>query len=282
MSSITQLFRVYHEGFKPPFWVKTYNMNRNEYQNTICYYDADSSLHQVKRLMRYREPVNIAMNRLYSQELLREYFGYARSCYNTTSPNIAVYCHTPCIKFKSKRYIHVLNVIGVALDDPTQPDYQRISSDPSEYKRMVSRVFRKIRYCFYKKPFHTMVLHGFGLGVFSLLAQDLGINAKEVFLECFHDTFNDCHHKKIICNFMPFPIKGYKNIKVPVDKLIFSMQQEDLDGTLFINAWDAFSLIGNGNSNDPSLDGHFGRMTCMSVLGWSITNPCIQYEAVPL
>lgn len=281
MSLIAKLFDVYDEGFKPPFWVKTYNMNRNEYQNTICYYDADSPLDAVKRLMKYREPVNIAMQRYYSKKLLKEYFGYSRSCYDTTSPNIAVYCQTPCIKFKSKRYIHVLNVIGVALDDAEQPDYERVSTDPDEYKRMVSRVFRKIRYCFYHRPFHTMVLHGFGLGVFSALAPELGIDAKEVFLECFHDSFHDCQ-KDIVCNYMPFKIKGYTNIKVPVDELIFSMDQEDLDGTLFINAWDAFSMIGNGNSKDASLDGHFGRMTCMSVLGWSITNPCIQYQAVPL
>ena len=42
--------------------------------------------------------------------------------------------------------------------------------------------------------------------------------------------------------------------------------------TLYINAWDPWSIIGNGNAGDTSLDGYWGRNSNMSVLGWSMTN----------
>lgn len=53
-----------------------------------------------------------------------------------------------------------------------------------------------------------------------------------------------------------------------------------LDNTLFVNAWDPHSIIGNGNYNDPSLDGYWGRYTNMSVLGWGFTNPEMTYVPV--
>jgi hypothetical protein len=53
-----------------------------------------------------------------------------------------------------------------------------------------------------------------------------------------------------------------------------------LDNTLFVNAWDPHSIIGNGNYNDPSLDGYWGRISNMSVLGWGFTNPEMTYVPV--
>jgi hypothetical protein len=44
------------------------------------------------------------------------------------------------------------------------------------------------------------------------------------------------------------------------------------ENTLYINAWDPWSIIGNGNEGDRSLDGYWGRNSNMSVLGWSMTN----------
>jgi hypothetical protein len=49
--------------------------------------------------------------------------------------------------------------------------------------------------------------------------------------------------------------------------------EEDYKTTLYVNAWDPWSLIGNGNNRDRSLDGSWGRCSNMSVLGWYLTNP---------
>lgn len=54
----------------------------------------------------------------------------------------------------------------------------------------------------------------------------------------------------------------------------------DLEETVLVNAWDPWSLIGNGNVFDNSLDGYWGRCSNMAVLGWLRTNPDMQFVAV--
>ena len=57
------------------------------------------------------------------------------------------------------------------------------------------------------------------------------------------------------------------------------------DNTLFINAWDPWSMIGNGNKADKSLDGYWGSVSNMAYLGWPFTNFNLEkeeaYVAVP-
>jgi hypothetical protein len=52
------------------------------------------------------------------------------------------------------------------------------------------------------------------------------------------------------------------------------------DNILWVNAWDPFSMLGNGNYSDPSTDGYFGRKTAIAVIGWPVTNPAIGFGAV--
>ena len=40
----------------------------------------------------------------------------------------------------------------------------------------------------------------------------------------------------------------------------------------FINAWDCWSIPGNGNNMDNSLDGYIGRNTQIAINGTSLTN----------
>ena len=44
----------------------------------------------------------------------------------------------------------------------------------------------------------------------------------------------------------------------------------DQSQTLFINAWDPWSVVGNGNASDNSLDGYVGRS---SNVGIFLTKP---------
>mmetsp|Transcript_36924 Transcript_36924/g.88323 ORF Transcript_36924/g.88323 Transcript_36924/m.88323 type:complete len:395 (+) Transcript_36924:151-1335(+) len=56
--------------------------------------------------------------------------------------------------------------------------------------------------------------------------------------------------------------------------------EDAMERTLFINAWDPWSLVGNGNENDHSVDGFYGRQSALSLLAWPITNSFIQYRKV--
>jgi hypothetical protein len=48
--------------------------------------------------------------------------------------------------------------------------------------------------------------------------------------------------------------------------------------SLYVNAWDPWSIVGNGNASDFSFDGFIGRATAGSILCWPLTCPNIQYK----
>ena len=48
--------------------------------------------------------------------------------------------------------------------------------------------------------------------------------------------------------------------------------------TLLVNAWDCWSVPGNGNGADDSLDGFIGRRTNIGVVGTSLTNPYLKMD----
>jgi hypothetical protein len=55
-----------------------------------------------------------------------------------------------------------------------------------------------------------------------------------------------------------------------------------IEQTLFINAWDPWSLVGNGNEMDHSVDGFYGRQSALALLCWPVTNPHLQYKRIEL
>lgn len=286
MTTIQKLFDTYLEGFAPPQWIKKFIFSDKYLKSTVCYYDKGNKKEEVEQLLTLREPVNINMIQLYHEDLLMDYFGYKKSVYDSNSPNIAVYCYTP-IKIKTiKSNIHVLNVIGVALDNMKQPDFIRIvEKGRDEYIKMVCLVFKKIKYCFMTKNFKRLVLHGFGLGNYAKYATMLGIDVHKVFQVAFNEIFADINPKwgkEIVFNnidiIVDYPVIHQDKY---LDALILKYRKENqLEHTLFINAWDPFSMIGNGNEMDDSLDGYFGRISAMSILGWPITNKQLSYQEV--
>jgi len=52
----------------------------------------------------------------------------------------------------------------------------------------------------------------------------------------------------------------------------------DLNDALFINAWDCWSVPGNGNNQDNSLDGFIGGNTQIGINGTSLTNPYLDLD----
>jgi len=119
-------------------------------------------------------------------------------------------------------------------------------------------------------------MSGFGLGVFSSLCKELNIDCYKIYKKCFIKYFGESKKKKNL-NLLPFEMdkKNFININEDIYDLIEKTQ--NLDKVLFVNAWDPYSLVGNGNNMDNSLDGYFGRISAMSILCWSITNLKIKF-----
>ena len=69
---------------------------------------------------------------------------------------------------------------------------------------------------------------------------------------------------------------------VPKDFFNSKLSEPQIQEILFVNAWDPWSMVGNGNESDGSLDGYYGRSTNMAVLSWPLTNPNFQFCAVTL
>ena len=61
-----------------------------------------------------------------------------------------------------------------------------------------------------------------------------------------------------------------------------SKWSKNLKTTLFVNAWDCWSMLGNGNFGDKSADGFWGRTTAISLLGWPGSNSQIKRQPVEI
>lgn len=309
-------YLIYVVGYNPPLWVG--NKKYQDYvwrygSETIVYYDKQYNLDDIKKLAKEREPTNITLTRIYSQNLLKEAYGYEICPYNEIfHPNIAIYCHTPiCMTADmtpnyTPKYIHVLSVYGLAFDSEEQPDYKRYmtiaeNKRAEEFKKEMTCMFNKIVHCFKTKKFKYLLMHGVGMGVFNTFAMNLGIHSVDIFIGCCVEhlgpLFNDNDTKTLYLNFPP-PKKGVPMITQEIINIKFSEHKNihykgrnfpdiigdfsngELSDMLVINAWDPFSVVGNGNAGDISLDGFIGKHTAAGILSWPIFNEKIKYEAL--
>jgi len=302
------LFNGYNlPKFAFPRWCfdQTYvNMHNSLAKKTIVFYDRDDSNRflDVKKTVAQREPVNIGMDTdAYNKTHLYKHFGYQRSYYREyyakhkdLAPNIAIYCETPATTYSPENDIvaldpanmvilRVLNVVAYGFDSPKQPDHKKIKTK-TELKRRKRYIFDKILACVQhfresNCPIKWLFLPKFGTGAFAganefvvdvfdelcaeyvPLLQDAGVDEVETGL-----IFNDG-------DYFGNTLKPYTTWKKHATSEI------PLKSRLYINAWDPHSIIGNGNFNDVSLDGYFGRCTAMSLLGWSKTNPFLRYKS---
>jgi hypothetical protein len=107
------------------------------------------------------------------------------------------------------------------------------------------------------------------------ILNNLNINTKITF-----DDKNSIDNKYYVPNII-YNISQINTLDNSINKsLLQDLKTPTLKNTLFINAWDPHSIIGNGNSNDNSLDGYWGHISNMSVLGWGFTNPEMTYVPV--
>eukprot|EP00756_Hemistasia_phaeocysticola_P035042 Hpha_TRINITY_DN16558_c1_g7::TRINITY_DN16558_c1_g7_i1::g.135468::m.135468 len=156
--NIKALRACYIEKMAFPSWVRTdhphYPPRHYDWESTKVYYgaaaDASETEHlrlraDATKLLLGREPANIDCEGYYHKERLMVLTGRAQSEYYLQfkeSPkrlptNVAVYCYSPLVDQESsgvaadpcrnlvpKRHVHIMNVVGPAFDDRSQPDYQ--------------------------------------------------------------------------------------------------------------------------------------------------------------
>mmetsp|Transcript_21081 Transcript_21081/g.60843 ORF Transcript_21081/g.60843 Transcript_21081/m.60843 type:complete len:402 (+) Transcript_21081:117-1322(+) len=234
-------------------------------------------------------------------------------------PNIAIMCPTPVVSGlpgpdaaadegqaqsirDANNRVHVLSVIAYAFDSPQQPDQQHFlerhgSITAAKRKELVGRferIFDKIFAASLHYNRSVVVLSKFGAGAFAEnfpgdLFRDVWLPAFGAALEAWKGRLKSAGVTELslmggeaddvfvaavrahgfssqLYSYFPDPIRQELGAK--------------LARAVLVNAWDSWSLIGNGNFADRSLDGFVGRATALAVLGWPVTNPYLQHNLV--
>ena len=307
------LRNIYKTKFAFPEWVSVQEQKQvDERMAMACvYYPKGSTRSFVEMCVKQREPVNIAwdtnveLGREYDQGLMYQYFGWKKGYYGrhyeekkNLCPNMAVYTRAQYRNQDIDTNLHIINVIGLALDSTFQPDYQFYvklnASDtlviPMMQKHYV-KAFQFIFRCAQDTRCETVVMSKFGCDnfskLFNTLVKDKSLSFEESVWRPALTTFYDTYTGDVNMIFMAGPhvtrkkpVFTYENTPFynkgtfdDVVKLIHKSNTKDLCSVLFVNAWDPWSVPGNGNAGDNSLDGWIGRSTDISILGTAITNP---------
>jgi hypothetical protein len=262
----------------PDLW-KTFDFDK-----TIVYYNKESDLSDVQLLVKEREPCNIGMNRFYSHKLLKKTFGYQYGAYqkstvNKLMPNIAIYCKATVSLPSGYKKAHVINLIGYAFDTKKQPDsiyFQNrdLSLLVDKYHDMWKKAY--VCACDLKEKGEINKIKIYNVGGVSFAGKYGAIFHEKIFEPAFLPLLPLFEKEGINVLGYNLDTKDFDGGHIP------NILDEDVDmeHTLYVNAWDPWSLIGNGNNGDGSLDGYWGGCSNMAVLGWSLTNPLINYRAV--
>ena len=185
--------------------------------------------------------------------------------------------------------------MGYAFDNRRQPDYHyfvyKNKLDTDKLFEHMCKVFRKIFCCAIEQRCRRIILCKFGCTNFCRGSDyDFCDDVNDIYDEALYQVLQDMdrdlhdnHIDEISClgKDLSYIIKQFKSFNYAgrIPKMIFEDRHlRDLRNTLFVNAWDPWSMVGNGNGADHSLDGFFGRSTAMAILCWPLTNPDIKYQ----
>jgi hypothetical protein len=211
---------------------------------------------------------------------------------------LAVYAH--CVISSKPRElihsknVHVINSIGFAFDDERQPDYKyymRVFTDDKKAELMtaLTNVFRLVFACAGKHAFRKVCICYLGGGAFKALFKPKPNAYLDFFMQALRNATEELDNRGIVLNEMN--IMGGDNVTDVHDEIRKMLQEEPYksrirssakvgnipqildEETLFMNAWDPHSVVGNGNEADNSLDGYFGRLSNLALLCTPATNP---------
>lgn len=281
LSIAKQIYNVYIPSYHFPEWVLDPQIWETfDFHKTVVYYDKEENIEDVHLMIKEREPCNISMRRIYFEDKLQELFGWKHGAYRKSTPdklmpNIAIYCHALVFLPTGYKKIHVINLTGYAFDEMHQPDYiyfktKSITHIVEKYHKMWLKAFYAALDLKKASKINKIKIFNVGGGAFA---------------GPYFETFIETIFEPAFLPLMPFferagiEVLGYdtqtKEFNGGYIPNILNTDK-DVETTLYVNAWDPWSLIGNGNERDRSLDGYWGRCSNMAVLGWSETNPYIR------
>lgn len=289
LESYRKLVSIYERNlrdFRPPEWVleESAQILRDFGKFSFVLY-TNGSREEAVRLATEREPVNIQMQRWYDEKALEQEFGYARGAYGDLSqkgtklpPQIAVACVTPVRYEQETRNVAVVNLVGMAFDHVEQPDYKVLITNQPNGELDKQRLF-DLMVKTYKMAFTAAKIMRRGTLCCSPIG-DMAFRPQQYYET--QDSFLD----KVIR-----PAVGKAKQSFPEIKMMWAQYPdfnvpsaffegdwaEDLDNRLFVNAWDCWSMLGNGNGADDSVDGFWGRSSAIALLGWPTSNPHIKF-----
>ena len=279
---------IYFPSCGFPLWViDPKEWDNHAFTNTKVYYMKYDLLDDVQQMITQREPCNIGMKRLYDEKMLQKEFGwmygaYERSTSNALMPNIAVYCYATVLRPLKTIRVHVINLVGYAFDTPDQPDYTYFYGKQNDKTKLIQKyhdMWKKALAAAKDLRVDNKInkLRIFNVGGGAFAGPFYGTFIESIFEPAFLPLLHEFKHIGV-------EVVGYDSINHRFENVfipnLLDDPGEDVDHTLYVNAWDPWSLIGNGNERDRSLDGYWGRCSNMAVLGWTVTNPYIQFIAV--
>lgn len=257
-------------------------------KDVTLYYQGDPN--QAKYLATQRDPTNLENRTFYSKNHSLDWntsgFNVEFCKKPTVLPtNIAIACPTPVSG--SCNEVLFINSIGFGFDSDKQPHYQYYSRNGwmnivQDFAVNFDMVFR----CAQDYRKNKVILCYLGGGWFSeLYPKDflttLYLPALELSLS---RTPKKPTHIGIMGNVDSKISNGVKKIMdnygIKFQSVGFVSNILTDENTLYQNAWDPHSMVGNGNRGDNSLDGFVGRCTNMHFLCWPPTNPNIKYKSI--
>lgn len=192
-------------------------------------------------------------------------------------------------------HVNILHVYAPAFDSDKQIDCTKYFryDDPTRKKNLITRfelIFRMTFECALQENFTEIYMCGFGLGEFN--------NNVDHYVQGLHDalklyaTNDDFNRIKLI--FWDYNMNTYRKIVEKVQGIEFIQfnynqlyneihkisQVKNMSTILFHNAWDPFSIIGNGNEQDGSFDGQWGRRTLCSFFSMLQLNDKIKFKNI--
>jgi hypothetical protein len=291
---------VYTPGFAFPEWsVGRFQAEYGRYApKVVVYYPGGVAQSVVEAVATRREPVNIGMYRHYDLDAFETLFGWRHGYYGDhflqtkkLAPNIGIYCLTP-VRQSTGDFtdVHVMNAIGYAFDSTEQPDYQYfiVGGRQHELYEAYRQVFRKIYHCARQHGLSTVVMSLVGANNFAALYEDadgrgVGHFQRTIWVPALVSILEEKAVKSIVTYFMgagqSVALRGLPGMS-DIGHFPGCVRTYEASTTLFVNAWDPWSIVGNGNSSDNSLDGYMGRVSMMALLCWPMTNSHMVYTAI--
>jgi len=288
------LWDEYSPEFSPEKWVfkQLQDGTLNSYfSSATVFYTKNTTLDEAKFLASERQATNIGMQRFSSGHIV------SSGGYTKVQKNIGIYCETPVyVDDTHIKRVRVINVIAPATDALLQPDYIRLSKCENHlrqqlYETMLEDAFYITMACAIQQKVKFLVMTAIGQGAFAEGAWDLGIDPNLAYTNLarkyFGSKFIKATGTKVIfanCDFLPqdeFPcIKQWLNSMLTSYSKGGSNENDNIEDVLFVNAWDPWSVIGNGNKGDRSLDGFWGSYSAMSMIGHPKINLAMNYLQV--